>query len=194
MPQGCAIDDLAAQHVNLIFVELRAAFPAWRATIKTKDELNAAKRSYTKALMESDLHSMALIQHGLEMARNSDIDFFPSAGKFVSWCLSNERNAWEAPFQRLIHREKPVSRLEEVVASECSFEVRQAAEGVAQKIYSKCFLKWLPLAKAGKLPPKPQAPKALAAPKAKAVDPDQFTQNSVFHRVAKRAAQSAREC
>ncbi len=80
----------AINHINFIFAELCAAFPAWRNTFHNQTELNDAKRSWVKGLIEADVTDLVLIKSGLKKARASESDFFPSVGKFISWCNSND--------------------------------------------------------------------------------------------------------
>lgn len=83
-------NDDAINHINFIFAELCAAFPAWRNTFRNQIELDDAKRSWVKGLIEADVTDLELIKTGLKKARASDSDFFPSVGKFISWCNSND--------------------------------------------------------------------------------------------------------
>ncbi|WP_142995794.1 replication protein P [Vibrio coralliilyticus] len=76
-----------ATHVNQIFQELLQACPAWNARFeKNPNELANLKRSYLKGLVEENLFDMKQIQFGIRKARAVDSDFFPSVGKFISWC------------------------------------------------------------------------------------------------------------
>lgn len=77
------------QFVNHIFIELQAAFPAWRQAFPNNDCLAAAKITWMRALVESKVTNKNQIAQGLRMARKSESDFFPSVGKFISWCSTN---------------------------------------------------------------------------------------------------------
>ncbi|MFG0448336.1 replication protein P [Vibrio sp. YQ_11] len=79
-----------ASHVNQIFKELLQACPAWNARFERHpQELADLKRSYLKGLAESDVRDLREIHYGIRKARASDGDFFPSVGKFISWCKPN---------------------------------------------------------------------------------------------------------
>lgn len=76
----------AAWEINNIFSQLQACFPAWRTTIKSQAELDVIKLTWAKALIEAKVSSMEQIKSGMAMARQSELDFFPSVGKFIKWC------------------------------------------------------------------------------------------------------------
>jgi hypothetical protein len=78
-----------AQHVNDIFRALQGAFPAWRAAFPDDDSLKSAKATWVKALIDADVTDFEMIARGVRKARQSGSDFFPSVGKFISWCKPN---------------------------------------------------------------------------------------------------------
>ncbi|MDW3058704.1 replication protein P [Vibrio sp. 1978] len=87
--QEARMDDSrqTANHVNQIFKELLQACPAWNVRFEKKpQELADLKRSYLKGLVENNLYDLREIQYGIRKARSSESDFFPSVGKFISWC------------------------------------------------------------------------------------------------------------
>ena len=75
-----------AWEINNIFNQLKACFPAWRTAIKSQAELDVVKLTWAKALIEAKVSSMEQIGSGMAIARQSDVDFFPSVGKFIKWC------------------------------------------------------------------------------------------------------------
>lgn len=83
------VSEETRKFVNQIFTELQAAFPAWRQTFPDDKSLATAKVTWMKALMESSTTEQTKIAQGLRMARQSDSDFFPSVGKFISWCQTS---------------------------------------------------------------------------------------------------------
>lgn len=76
----------AANMVNELFQSLQIAYPAWTHTFKTQNELALAKKSWVKTFMECGICTEEQIRLGMKRARADKSDFFPSAGKFVSWC------------------------------------------------------------------------------------------------------------
>ncbi|GLT13872.1 replication protein P [Vibrio algivorus] len=84
------VTDETREFVNKIFIELQAAFPAWRHTFQTNESLSTAKITWMKALVEAKVTSKTQIARGLKVARQSESDFFPSVGKFISWCRTAE--------------------------------------------------------------------------------------------------------
>ncbi len=80
------IDEQAEVCMNYVIKELCSIFPAWRNAIKNQSELDAIKKTWTKAFIDSDLYDMRKVQFGIRKARLSGSDFFPSVGKFIQWC------------------------------------------------------------------------------------------------------------
>ena len=91
-----------ADLVNDLFVELQAAFPAWRYTMPDKEALDAAKASWTQTFFENDINQHSQLSWGMKKARKSASPHFPSSGEFVGWCtpdpedygLPGERSAY----------------------------------------------------------------------------------------------------
>lgn len=79
------------EYVNYIFREIQAASPAWKLTFPDEASLSAAKRAWLKALVEERMTNPAQIEQGLRMARKDDSDFFPSVGKFITWCKTSSK-------------------------------------------------------------------------------------------------------
>lgn len=87
--QNNSINEDAARHVNDIFRALQGAFPAWRAAFPDDDSLRSAKATWVKALIDAGVTDFEMIARGVRKARQSGSDFFPSVGKFISWCKPN---------------------------------------------------------------------------------------------------------
>ena len=81
-----AISERDAAIVNQVFDRLQVIFPAWQRAFPTKDSLSAARKEWTKALVEADCVSDQQLNLGFKSARERDIPFFPSPGMFVKWC------------------------------------------------------------------------------------------------------------
>ncbi len=72
--------------INSIFAGLKAAYPAWRQTFTTDNDLEEAKKAWVKALIENRITSKEQVQQGLQQARKDTSPFWPSVGKFIEWC------------------------------------------------------------------------------------------------------------
>ncbi len=72
--------------VNDLFRELKSCFPAWGVAIKSKAQQDETKRQWVKAFQENGINTKELVDIGMKEARKQPTDFFPSTGKFVSWC------------------------------------------------------------------------------------------------------------
>ncbi|WP_186294771.1 replication protein P [Vibrio algivorus] len=88
--QAPVITDETRRFVNQIFIELQASFTAWKQTFPTNEALAAAKVTWMKALVEARIVRKEQIAQGLRVARQCESDFFPSPGKFISWCKTAE--------------------------------------------------------------------------------------------------------
>lgn len=84
--QPVSLNEEAAHNVNDIFRALQAAFPAWRSAFPDDASLKAAKATWVKGLIEAGITDMHRIARGVRRARQCESDFFPSVGKFISWC------------------------------------------------------------------------------------------------------------
>lgn len=86
----CRNDDCqlqaAAIFINKLFSELQTCFPAWRQTFTSKADMDAAKRTWARGLIEAKITSYKQIQWGLLKARRSESPFWPSLGQFIAWC------------------------------------------------------------------------------------------------------------
>lgn len=92
----------AARIINILFAELQSCFPAWKVTFPSKSDVNAAKRTWTKGLLEAGITTEQQLKYGLRKARQVDSPFWPSLGQFTKWCqpdpadygLPNTRQAY----------------------------------------------------------------------------------------------------
>lgn len=76
---------------NDIFRQLSQIFPAFRAAIRTQDDLNIMRQQWVLAMVEGGIRTRDQIDCGLSAARRANTDFLPSCGKFVSWCCESGR-------------------------------------------------------------------------------------------------------
>jgi len=80
------IDEFAKGIINRVFDNLAIIFPGWQYNWKTQDQIDGAKREWTKAFIENNICTMEQISHGFSKARKSETNFLPSCGVFISWC------------------------------------------------------------------------------------------------------------
>lgn len=79
----------AAEIINKLFAELQTCFPAWRQAFGSKADMDIAKRTWARGLVEAKITSDHQLQIGLSKARRSDSPFWPSIGQFIKWCQPN---------------------------------------------------------------------------------------------------------
>lgn len=75
-----------AQIFNELFNQLRAAFPASMANIRSQAELNEFRRQWLLAFQENGINTLDQIDAGMRIARQQERPFLPSPGQFVKWC------------------------------------------------------------------------------------------------------------
>ena len=80
------IDEFAKGIINRVFDNLAIIFPGWQYNWKTQEQIDGAKREWTKAFIENNICTMEQISYGFAKARKSETNFLPSCGVFISWC------------------------------------------------------------------------------------------------------------
>lgn len=76
----------AKKLVNQLFEALMAIKPAWRQMIPDDKELAVQKAYFVKGFIENGICTPEQVALGVRKARKDPSDFFPSVGKFISWC------------------------------------------------------------------------------------------------------------
>jgi hypothetical protein len=76
----------AKKLVNQLFEALMAIKPAWRQMIPDDKELAIQKAHFVKGFIENGICTPEQVAHGVKQARRDPSDFFPSVGRFISWC------------------------------------------------------------------------------------------------------------
>lgn len=91
------VPEQAAQVFNELFRQLKGAFPALMAQIKTQDELNELRRQWVLAFAENGITTIAQVNAGMRIARQQETPFLPSPGQFVAWCREGEASKHGLP-------------------------------------------------------------------------------------------------
>jgi hypothetical protein len=110
-PEPASLNAEAVDFVNDLFKSLLVAYPAWRQAFPTDKELQLAKKSWIRAFVENGITAKEQVARGMMRARRDESDFFPSVGKFISWCrvqpadlgLPSEDQAWQEINQHSHH-------------------------------------------------------------------------------------------
>jgi hypothetical protein len=76
----------AGMFVNDLFKSLQVAYPAWKQAFGTEQDLKLTKKSWIRAFAESGITRKEQVALGMKRARQDESDFFPSSGKFITWC------------------------------------------------------------------------------------------------------------
>uniref|UniRef100_UPI003F584DEC replication protein P n=1 Tax=Vibrio cholerae TaxID=666 RepID=UPI003F584DEC len=96
-----------ARIINILFAELQSCFPAWKATFPSKSDVDAAKRTWTKGLLEAGIITEQQLQCGLRKARQAESPFWPSLGQFIKWCQPDSCGLRPTKRQASIHGSLP---------------------------------------------------------------------------------------
>lgn len=83
--------------IEYVFAELQAIFPKWRELWPSEDALDAAKRSWSKTLVEQGINTSQLIEYGLKAARATGWARPPAAGQFCAWGWEGKQSAQGVP-------------------------------------------------------------------------------------------------
>jgi hypothetical protein len=81
-----SVNSEAAEFVNDLFKSLQVAYPAWKQAFGTEQDLKLTKKSWIRAFAESGITRNEQVALGMKRARQDQSDFFPSSGKFITWC------------------------------------------------------------------------------------------------------------
>ncbi|PSU83746.1 hypothetical protein C0W42_22415 [Photobacterium kishitanii] len=142
-------------------------------------------------MMENGVVNIAQVQRGLSQARRQESDFFPSVGKFCSWCKGEPE--WQSAFHRMLNR-MPVQSLAEKRARQAtSWAIRnRLSASEAENKFKRAFEKYQGLEEQGlltelvQLPPRSCVTEFDKQRNSTTVRPEQFKANSVFARIAQR--------
>ncbi|PHM60463.1 DNA replication protein [Xenorhabdus stockiae] len=84
--QRAPVDRQVAEIFNELFRQLKGAFPALMASIKTQEDFNELRRQWVMAFAENGITTLKQVNAGMKIARQQDSPFLPSPGQFIQWC------------------------------------------------------------------------------------------------------------
>lgn len=194
--QAEPLNDFAARNINSIFKSLCLIFPNWRNVYRSTEELQEAKNTFAKGMMENGIVSSEQVKRGLAKARSQESDFFPSVGKFCAWCRDDTQ--WQAAFQRMLTREPAQSLVEQKARGETSWLIRNLLNAAdAEKKFKRAYEKYQVLELQGLIAELPQLSTRSSETEfdkkrnATTVHPEKFEPNSIFARIAKKGSKGA---
>ncbi|AVP94656.1 replication protein P [Aeromonas rivipollensis] len=85
-PVAASVTELDTQVVARLFEQLKVIFPAWQRAFPNPEMQARALREWTVALVEANCTSREQLGHGMRVARQQQIPFFPGTGMFIKWC------------------------------------------------------------------------------------------------------------
>lgn len=86
---GRVVNPQAEQLVDILFRNLKQIFPAASSTVlRNPSDEAATKRQWILAFAENGITTKEQLAAGMRVARSAETDFWPSVGKFISWCNS----------------------------------------------------------------------------------------------------------
>jgi len=78
--------------IDGIFYGLMGAYPAWRQAWRDQEELDRAKISWLRTIVEAGINDLRDLNRGMARCRADISAFVPSAGQFVCWCLDKDNH------------------------------------------------------------------------------------------------------
>jgi hypothetical protein len=85
-PVKRTIDDITIHIVNELFKRFSSIYGFVDPIFKETKQLDAHKREWMLAFMESKINSLGMLDQGLKKCRESESKFIPAIGKFIAWC------------------------------------------------------------------------------------------------------------
>ncbi|KAA6207922.1 replication protein P [Avibacterium paragallinarum] len=156
--------------VDQIFSQLFAACPAMRSQFD-EVQLPITKRTWVLGFAENNIRTIEQVRAGMRKVRSKPDDYFPSVGKFISWCKQDRYEALGLPsedelYQRLkkfqgygmleIHKFHFESDAEYWLLTDLYCNNREATEEKLCKAVSKALKAMAARLEAGETLPKPQ--------------------------------------
>lgn len=140
--QKVVITDKAKLAMDSLFGTLEAIFPAWRVSMKSDTAISNVKLLWTEEFIQHKLDTgeNLNLEQGIRLAKASESDFFPSIGKFISWCkedggLTGESEALE----RFNSAKPPLTYIEQVTRSRCGYKAKRMSQEKGDRLFLKVF-------------------------------------------------------
>lgn len=136
------ISDKAKEKMNDLFQTLEAIFPAWRVSMKSDDAISNVKLLWTEEFIQHkiDTGENLNLEQGIKLAKASESDFFPSIGKFISWCKENGGLTGEnQALERFNNATPPLTYIEQVVRSRCGYKAKRMPQEKGDRLFLKIF-------------------------------------------------------
>ncbi|MCG3462721.1 DNA replication protein [Xenorhabdus bovienii] len=95
--QQAQITQQIAAVFNELFRQLKGAFPALMASIKTQEDFDELRRQWVLAFAENGIRTIEQVNTGMKIARRQETPFLPSPGQFIQWCHQGEAVAIGLP-------------------------------------------------------------------------------------------------
>lgn len=141
-PARPVITDRTMERMNALFATLEAIFPAWRVSMKDNQSIANVKILWAEEFLQykSDTGNNLNIEKGIATAKKSESDFFPSVGKFISWCnrdggLSGENEA----LLRFNSGKDAMTYIEQVTRSRCGYRAKRMSQEKGDRLFLKTF-------------------------------------------------------
>lgn len=137
------ITESAKKLVDKIFNTLIPLFPAWHKSVDNNITLGDIKLAWAKALMANYKRTgkRLNLDTGLAMAAQSESDFFPSVGKFMSWCAdkTHEKAAKKALW-RFNNGVGVINAIEKETRARCGYEAKRHGKDKSDAIFIDTYM------------------------------------------------------
>lgn len=142
--------------IDRLFSTLEAIFPAWRVSMKDDKSIASVKLLWAEELMRyyKKTGQRPNLKQGVSIAKRSESDFFPSIGKFLSWCEQDDgENGPQAMLRRFNRGGDALTYIEQVTRSRCGYKAKRMPQDKGDAL----FLKTLKEVKGGSIKDRPLA-------------------------------------
>eukprot|EP00914_Ancora_sagittata_P007899 GHVO01015553.1.p1 GENE.GHVO01015553.1~~GHVO01015553.1.p1 ORF type:complete len:176 (+),score=11.57 GHVO01015553.1:163-690(+) len=127
--------------MNELFETLEAIFPAWRVSMKSEKSISNVKLIWTEEFIRHKIETgeNLNIDQGIRLAKISESDFFPSVGKFISWCKEDGLMSESEALERFNNAMPSLTYVEQVTRSRCGYEAKRMSQEKGDRLFIKTF-------------------------------------------------------
>ena len=131
---------------NRLIKSILPHFPAWRQSCPNQDDLGRLKNAWAKAIMRNQIKTGRVlnVKAGLLACEESESDWMPSVGKFISMCEQNDDVAEYAKRALALFNsaQKQIDSVGQMVVSKHSFDLKRLPADKTEKQFIELYLSY----------------------------------------------------
>jgi hypothetical protein len=140
------ITDNALAGVNKLFNSILPHFPAWRQSCPTDDDLSRLKLVWTKSLMhhKQKTGKNLNLKAGITACEESETDWLPSVGKFISMCEQSTdlTECAKRALDLFNSAQKQIESVGQMVVSKHGFNLKKMKASDTNKYFVEYYLSY----------------------------------------------------